>query len=60
MRTIAVYLTLLGLLLLSVAVGFLAADFPSWCGREHLCRAGWPAASDAASRQSSPAAVPHP
>jgi hypothetical protein len=44
MRTLAVYLTLLTLLLLSLGVGFLAADFPTWCGREHLCRAGWPPA----------------
>ena len=43
MRTLAVYLTLLALLLVSLATGFLAADWPTWCGRVHLCAPGWPA-----------------
>ena len=42
MRTLAVYLTLLALLLVSLAAGFFAADWPQWCRREHWCAPDWP------------------
>jgi hypothetical protein len=45
MRLIAVYLTLLLLLLVSVAAGFIAADLPRWCSRAHWCGRDWPRAA---------------
>jgi hypothetical protein len=42
MRTLAVYLTLLGLLAISLAAGYVAADWPQWCTRVHWCAPGWP------------------
>jgi hypothetical protein len=48
MRVVRVYLTLLGLLLISAAAGLIASDWPSWCHAYHWCRAGFPAAPGAA------------
>ena len=42
MRTLAVYLVLVLLVLVSLAAGFFAADYPQWCRREHWCAADWP------------------
>jgi hypothetical protein len=42
MRILAVYLTLLILLAVSAAAGFVASDWPHWCGRAHWCGADWP------------------
>ena len=42
MRTVAVYLTLLLLVLVSLGAGFVASDWPRWCSREHWCAPGWP------------------
>jgi len=41
MRPLAVYLTLLALLLVSVGAGFLASDWPQWCSRVHWCSGQW-------------------
>ncbi len=42
MRSLAVYLTLLILLVASIAAGVIASDWPSWCRRAHWCEADWP------------------
>lgn len=42
MRAVAVYLTLLLLLALSLGAGIIASDWPYWCARWHLCQDGWP------------------
>jgi hypothetical protein len=42
MRTFRIYLLLLLLLLVSLAAGFVAADWPTWCSRAHWCAPGWP------------------
>jgi hypothetical protein len=42
MRTLRVYLLLLGLILVSLAAGFTAADWPAWCSRARWCAPGWP------------------
>jgi len=44
MRVVRVYLTLLLLLGVSAAAGFLASDWPNWCHARHWCRAEFPAA----------------
>jgi hypothetical protein len=49
MRLIAVYLTLLLLLLISVAAGLIASDWPRWCSRAHWCGRDWPRAAAAPS-----------
>jgi hypothetical protein len=42
MRALAVYLTLLLLVLVSLGAGYLASDWPSWCRRVHWCAPDWP------------------
>jgi hypothetical protein len=42
MRSLAVYLTLLVLLTVSIGVGFIASDWPRWCRWAHWCAANWP------------------
>jgi hypothetical protein len=42
MRAVVVYLTVLLLLALSVAVGYLASDWPRVCADRHWCEQGWP------------------
>jgi protein-S-isoprenylcysteine O-methyltransferase Ste14 len=42
MRSLAVYLTLLVLLAVSIAVGFIASDWPRWCRWLGWCAANWP------------------
>ncbi|MGH8142758.1 MAG: hypothetical protein ACREU2_09610 [Steroidobacteraceae bacterium] len=42
MRVLAVYLTLLVLLVASVGAGFIASDWPRWCTRAHWCSGQWP------------------
>jgi hypothetical protein len=37
MRTVAVYLTLLLLLLVSIGAGIIASDWPQWCARWNWC-----------------------
>ena len=45
MRTLAVYLTLLLLLALSIGAGFIASDWPHWCSCAALVRARLAAAA---------------
>jgi hypothetical protein len=42
MRSLAVYLTLLVLLTVSIVIGFIASDWPDWCRRFNWCAANWP------------------
>jgi protein-S-isoprenylcysteine O-methyltransferase Ste14 len=42
MRSLAVYLTLLVLLAVSIAAGFIASDWPRWCRWLGWCAANWP------------------
>jgi hypothetical protein len=42
MRAVAVYLTLLVLLAISLGAGLLASGWPRWCAQWHLCGPGWP------------------
>jgi len=42
MRAVVVYLTLLLLLALSAAAGYLASDWPRVCAGRQWCAAGWP------------------
>jgi hypothetical protein len=42
MRSLAVYLTVLILLAVSVAAGCVASDWPNWCHRLQWCAADWP------------------
>jgi hypothetical protein len=42
MRSMAVYLTLLVLLIVSIGAGFIASDWPRWCRWAHWCAANWP------------------
>jgi hypothetical protein len=42
MRAVVVYLTLLLLLALSIAAGYIASDWPRWCAGRHWCDEGWP------------------
>jgi len=42
MRSLAIYLTLLLLLALSVGAGIIASDWPTWCRRAQWCAADWP------------------
>ena len=48
MRVVRVYLTLLVLLLISAAAGYIAADWPSKCHAHHWCAAGFPGRPGAA------------
>jgi hypothetical protein len=41
MRSLAVYLTLLILLTVSVWIGVIASDWPRWCRWAHWCAANW-------------------
>jgi hypothetical protein len=43
MRSLAVYLTLLVLITVSIGIGFIASDWPHWCRWAHWCGANWPA-----------------
>jgi hypothetical protein len=42
MRVVAVYLIVLVLLAISIAAGYIAADWPHWCRMMHGCQSGWP------------------
>ena len=37
MRRVAVYLSVIGLLAVALAVGWIASDWPHWCRMLHWC-----------------------
>jgi hypothetical protein len=42
MRTLIVYLAVLTVLAVSIAIGFIASDWPRWCRIAQWCAANWP------------------
>jgi hypothetical protein len=42
MRSLAVYLMLLLLVMVSIAVGVIASDWPRWCHWAQWCAPNWP------------------
>jgi hypothetical protein len=44
MRTLVVYLTLLGLLAVAIGAGIAASYWPHWCAALRWCAPGWPTA----------------
>ena len=42
MRSLAVYLTILVLLIASIGVGLVASDWPHYCHNWNWCAANWP------------------
>jgi hypothetical protein len=41
MRSLIVYFTVVLVLVISIGVGFIASDWPRWCGMAQWCAANW-------------------